>query len=164
MRAAAILTFDKSLYLRGRQRLTTARRLSAYMLSRALARTTTFSYFGGLKINLSGISPAKRSRSGPNSFYMHTAQTCQRVTTLRKSWARSAHFGQKNGGWDESRGARFFCVVIQRTFRQLRNGRLSPNLVTKHSSVSLRGIWKDIFENFHFMGHLPPPPTMIRIG
>jgi len=37
-------------------------------------------------------------------------------------------------------------VVIQRTFRQLRNGRFSPNLVTKSSSVSLRGIRKDIFE------------------
>ena len=49
----------------------------------------------------------------------------------------------------------FFCVVIQRTFRQLRNGRLSPNLVTKCSSVSRHGIRKDIFENFHFRGTLP---------
>jgi len=49
-----------------------------------------------------------------------------------------------------------FCVVIQRTFRQLRNGRFSTNLVTKRSSVSRRGIRKDIFENFHFSGHLPP--------
>jgi len=44
----------------------------------------------------------------------------------------------------------FFCVVIQRTFRQLRNGRLSPKLVTKHSLVSRRGIYKDIFKNVHF--------------
>ena len=50
----------------------------------------------------------------------------------------------------------FFCVVIQRTFRQLRNGRFSPNLATKRNSVSRRGIRKDIFETFHFMGHLPP--------
>jgi len=50
----------------------------------------------------------------------------------------------------------FFCVVIQRTFRQLRNGRFSPNLVTKRSSVSRHGIRKEIVENFHFMGHLPP--------
>jgi len=47
-------------------------------------------------------------------------------------------------------------VVIQTTFRQLCNGRFSPNLVAKRSSVSRRGIWKDIFENFHFSGHLPP--------
>jgi len=45
MRAAAILTFDKCLYLRGRLRLTTASRLSAYMSSRALATTTAFSYY-----------------------------------------------------------------------------------------------------------------------
>ena len=43
----------------------------------------------------------------------------------------------------------FFCVVIQRTFWHLRNGRFSTNLVTKRSSVSQHGIQKDIFENFH---------------
>jgi len=50
----------------------------------------------------------------------------------------------------------FICVVIQRTFQQLGNGRFSPNLATKRSSVSHRGIRKDIFEKFHFRGHLPP--------
>jgi len=42
-----MLTFDKCLYLRGRLRLTTAKRLSAYMSSRALATTTasSCSYF-----------------------------------------------------------------------------------------------------------------------
>ena len=44
----------------------------------------------------------------------------------------------------------FFCVVIQRTFRQLRDGRFSPILATKRNSVSRRGIRKDIWENFHF--------------
>ena len=56
-------------------------------------------------------------------------------------------------GWDKSRGARVFSVVIQRTFRQLYNSRFSPNLVTKRSPVSRRGIRKDIFQNFHFRGH-----------
>ena len=71
-------------------------------------------------------------------------------------WARLAHFGQ-SGGWDESCGARVFLyIVIQTTFRQLRNGLLSPTLVTKRNSVSCRGIRKDIFKNFHFRGHLPP--------
>ena len=60
-------------------------------------------YFWGRKINLSGISPAKRSRSGPIRY----TWTCSGVTTCRVFWARSAHFGQ-NGGWDESRGARVF--------------------------------------------------------
>jgi len=50
----------------------------------------------------------------------------------------------------------FFCVVIQRTFRQLPNGRFSPNLIKKCSLVSRRWIRKDIFKNFHFRGHLPP--------
>ena len=45
MRAAVILIFDKCLYLRGRLRLTAARRLSAYMLSRALATTTASSCY-----------------------------------------------------------------------------------------------------------------------
>jgi len=69
--------------------------------------------------------------------------TGQGVTTFRKFWARSAHFGQ-NGGWDESRKA------------QIHNGRFSPNMATKRISVSRRWILKDIFENFHFRGHLPP--------
>jgi len=43
MTAAAILTFD-NVYLRGRLRLTTEKRLSAYMSSRALATTTTSSF------------------------------------------------------------------------------------------------------------------------
>jgi len=152
MRAATILTFAKSLYLRGRQRLTTARRLSAYMSSRALATTTTSSYFYGQKINLSGISPANRSRSGPNSLHvdMSRGDNAQGILgAIRPFWAQ----------WGLGRVPRspsFFCVVIQRTFRQLHNGRLSPNLVTKHSSVSRRGIHKDIFKNFHFRGNLPP--------
>jgi len=29
-------------------------------------------------------------------------------------------------------------------------------MVTKRSSVTRRGIWKEIFENFYFKGHLPP--------
>jgi len=60
-------------------------------------------------------------------------------------------------GWGLGRVPRSasFCVVIQRTFQQLLNGRFSPNLVTKRSSVSRRGIRKDIFENFHIRGHFP---------
>ena len=45
MTTAAILIFDKCLYLRGRLRLTTARWLSAYMSSRALATTAGSSLF-----------------------------------------------------------------------------------------------------------------------
>jgi len=63
---------------------------------------------------------------------------------FREFWVRLAHIG-KNGGW-----------VIQRTFRQLCNGQFSPNLVTKRSLVSRRGIRKDIFETSHFRDYLPP--------
>jgi len=47
-------------------------------------------------------------------------------------------------------------VVNQTTFLELRNGRIPLNLVTKRISDSRRGMRKDIFENFHFRGHLPP--------
>ena len=53
------------------------------------------------------------------------------------------------------RSPSFYCVVIQRTFRQLGNGRFSPHLVTKRSSVSRRRIRRH-FRKFHFRGHLPP--------
>jgi len=53
-------------------------------------------------------------------------------------------------------GSASFFVVNQTTFRQLRNGRFPLNLITKRISVSRRGIRKDIFEHFHFKGHLPP--------
>jgi len=49
MMAAATLIFDKCLYLRGGLPLTIARRLLAYMSSRALATTTASSYYCRLK-------------------------------------------------------------------------------------------------------------------
>ena len=78
-----------------------------------------------------------------------------RMTMFREFWARSAHFGQNGGLGRVPQSRSFFCVVIQMTFRQLRNGRLSPNLATKRNSVSRWWILKDIFENFYFRGHLP---------
>ena len=112
--------------------------------------------FFGRKINLSRISPAKRSRSGPNSVYVDMS----RVTVFKKVWARSAHFGQ-NGA--ETSPAEFLCDVVNQTnFRKLRNGWFPPNLVTKRSSVSCRGIRKDIFENFRFRGQLSPKSSEIE--
>ena len=66
-----------------------------------------------------------------------------------------ASFWAKLGQGRVPRSASFFLVKLA-TFRQLRNGRFSPNLVTKRPSVSCRGICKDIFENIHFRGHFPP--------
>ena len=70
-----------------------------------------------------------------------------------KGWQRSGNFGRdrpilgKIGAGTNPAEREFFCV-IDATFRQLRNGRFSPNLATKHNSVSLpsmnpeRPFWK----------------------
>ena len=108
----------------------------------------------GRKINLSEINPAKRSRSGPNSVYVDRSMgdNVQRILgAIGPFWPK----------WRLRRVPRspsFFCLVNHATFRQLRNGRFSPNLilVAKRSSMSSRGTRKDIFENFHFRSHLPP--------
>jgi len=98
--------------------------------------------FLGRKINLSGISPVKRSRSGQNSVYVDRS----RVTTFRKFWGRSAHFAQK------VRSPSFLCGNPD----NLSGTSQRPIFNTKRSSVSRRGIRKVSFENFHFRGHLPP--------
>jgi len=57
----------------------------------------------------------------------------------------------------------FFCVVIETTFRQLRNTRFSPNLTTKRNSVSRHGIQKDIFKTFH-LGVICPQNLKPKVG
>ena len=61
------------------------------------------------------------------------------------------------------RSPSFVCLVHQATLRQLRNGRFSPNLVSKRTSVARRGIRKDIFKTFYFRGYLPSPKSEIEI-
>jgi len=53
------------------------------------------------KINLSGISPAKCSRSGPNSVYVDMS----RGDNVQVIFGAIGPFSAK-WGWDESRGAR----------------------------------------------------------
>jgi len=97
------------------------------------------------------IFPAKRSRSRPNSVHVdisrgdNVQEILGTIGPFRPKW-----------GWDDSRRAGFFCLVNHTTFWQLCNDQFSPNLATKRISVSCHGIRKDIFENFHFRGHLPP--------
>jgi len=105
----------------------------------------------GQKINLSGISLPKCSQSGPNSVYMDIS----RGDNVQGILGTIGPFWKKMGAGTNPVEA-VFCVVIQRTFWQLRNSWFSPNLVMKCSSVSRCGIRKDIFETFHFRGHLPP--------
>jgi len=55
-----------------------------------------------------------------------------------------------------------FCQIYQTTFRQLRNGRFSPNSArTRESWVKCR-IRTEIYEKFPFGGHLHPKPQTLR--
>ena len=108
--------------------------------------------FLGRKINLSQISPAKSSRSGPNSVYVDTS----RGDNVQVILGTIGPFWAKWGLGQILRSARFLCVVIQTTVQQLCNGWFSPNLTTKRNSVFRRWIRKDSFEEVHFRGHLPP--------
>ena len=54
-------------------------------------------------------------------------------------------------------------MVIQRTFRQLRNGRFPPNLVTKRTSVSRCGIRKT-FSKIFTLGVIFPQNLKSKIG
>ena len=76
---------------------------------------------------------------------------------------RSAHFKQMGIGTSPA-AARVICVVFQTTFRQLRNGRFSPILVTKRTSVSRRGIRKDILENFPTLGVICPQNLKSKVS
>ena len=115
--------------------------------------------FLGRKINNSGISPAKRIRSGPNSVHVDMS----RGDNVHKIFDAIGPFWAKWGLRRVPRSASFFCLVNQATFRQLFNGRFLPNLVTEHIMVSGRGIRKDIFENFYFRGHLPPKSEIEKL-
>jgi len=61
-----------------------------------------------------------------------------------------------------SRTRVFFCRQYQTTFRQLRNGRFSPNSATTRESWVKRRIRTEIYEKFSFMGHLPPKHLTLR--
>ena len=106
------------------------------IISANFCRLKAYNYcndFLGRKINLTGISPAKRSRSGPNSVYVDMS----RGNNVQRFCARSAHFGQ-NGGWDESREARVFLCGNPEDLSATSHGRFSPNLVV-HCPVAESG-------------------------
>jgi len=111
------------------------------------------------KISLCRICTAKCSRSGPDSLYMNTS----RGGNVQRILGAIVPFWAKWGLGRVPQSRSFFSVVIQRTVRQLHNGRFSPNLVSKRNSVSRRGIWKDIFENF-ILGVICPQSLKSKIG
>jgi len=115
--------------------------------------------FGPKNQTLSGISLAKRSRSGPNSLYLDRS----RGDNVQGILGAIGPFWPKWGLGRVPQSRSFFCLVNHTLFRQLCNGRFSPNVVTKRSSVSRCRIRKDLFEKFYFMGHLPPK-SEIELG
>jgi len=76
----------------------------------------------GRKINLSGINPAKRSRSGPNSLYVDRSSG----DNVQGILGAITPFGQ-NGGWDKPHGARVFLFSIPRDL----SGTLQRPIFTK---------------------------------
>ena len=106
----------------------------------------------GRKINLSGISPTKRSRFGPNSVYVDKS----RGENVQVMLGAIGPFWAKWGLGRVPPSASFLCIVNQTPFQELRSCRFPLNLVKKRISVFRRGIRKVTFENFHFRGHLSP--------
>jgi len=86
--------------------------------------------FLGRKINLSGISAAKRSRSGPNFVYVDMSRGLGNFGRDRPI------LGKMAAGTIPEEREFFLDGGIHAICRQLRNGRFSPNLATKRISVS----------------------------
>jgi len=105
----------------------------------------------GAKINLSGISPAKRSRSGPNSVYvdMSTGDNVQGILgAIGTFWAK----------WGLGRVLRsqefYLCGNpddLSATSQRLIFAKFSHETYFDVPSMN-----PDIFENFHLRHHLPP--------
>jgi len=94
---------------------------------------------------LSGISPANRSRSGPKSVHIPRS----RADNVHKIWGtmiRSAKWGQNGGLKSVPDACLFFCRQYQTTFRQLCNGRFSPNSATTRESWVKCRIRTEIYE------------------
>jgi len=81
MRVAVILSFGKCLYLRGRLRLTTARRLFAYASSRALATTKTSSLF----IVFTFLDSLKNKSGKPQPIWTNVGTHAQQVKGRQRS-------------------------------------------------------------------------------
>jgi len=107
--------------------------------------------FLGRKINLSGISLAKRSRSGPNSVYMDMS----RGDNVRVIFGRNRPILGKIGRWDESRGAQVFLCGKPDVFSTTSQRPIS----TKFGRETYVGVPSQNPEkhlrNFYFRGHLP---------
>jgi len=105
----------------------------------------------GPKINLSGISLAKRSRSGPNSVNvdMLRGDNIQGILDVIGS------FWAKWGVWTSLVELEVFCVVIQRIFRKLYNGWFSQIWSRNVLRCPVAEYGKTFLKIFTSRGHLP---------
>jgi len=104
----------------------------------------------GRKINLSGISPAKRSRSRPNSVHMDMSRgdNVQRILgAISPVWVKL--------GQGRVPGSASFLFGKPRDLSATSQRLIFIKFGHEHISVSRRGIRKDRIENFYFRGHLP---------
>ena len=110
---------------------------------------TLLLHFWGWKINLSGISPAKRSRSGPNSDMSRTDNVQGILGAIGPFWA-------KWGLGQVPRSLSLLCGNPEDHSATLQRPIFTEFSHETYSSVSRQWIRKDIFETFYFRGHLPP--------
>jgi len=115
----------------------------------------------GLKHILNGLFGPKNQSFRNKSGKTQPIRTKFGLRGYVKGWQRSGNFGRDRPvlakmGAGTSPEELEFLLVNHATYLELCNGRFSPNLVTKRSSVSRQWTGKDIFENFHFRGHFPP--------
>ena len=95
------------------------------------------------KIDLWGITPSNRNRSGLNSVHMNRSSG----DDVKKIVGTIGPLGPEQGA---------------RMIRQLPSGLSLLNFVMEREYVSCRRISKDIFENFHFWGHLRPKTSKVK--
>ena len=107
--------------------------------------------FLGRKINLSKISLAKRSRSGPNSVYVDMS----RGDDVQVILGAIGPFWGKQGLGRVPQSASFFCVVNQTTFQQLRNGYSTKFGHEKYFGVPTRNPERH-FRKFSLQGSFAP--------
>jgi len=105
------------------------------------------------------LKDSLRTRTRTRTTILLTG-TGQGATTFRKFWAHRP-IGAK-WGVRIPRSRSFFCHQNQTTFRQLYNGRVSPNLAAKRESMYPRNISEGVFENLPFRGHLPSKTSKLK--
>jgi len=109
--------------------------------------------FLGRKINLSGLSPAKRSRSGPNSVYVDMS----RGDNVQGILGAIGPFWAKWGLKQVPRSSSFFLCGNRDDLSATSQRPIFTKFGHKtYFGFPRRAIRKTFFQNFHFRGHFPP--------